>query len=96
MGIFFCLFLCIRYDERRGITPSGTWLPHAIAATVSRGTIRNHARVLAQGPHQAANFRNTTVEAGRLLYIGRLRIQGSFHRLLSLSIVLSRSITIKL
>lgn len=44
--------------------------------------LRDHDRVLAQGPAEAAHVRDVAVEAGGLLHDGQLRVQGGV-RLLS-------------
>lgn len=75
-------FVIDRHDKRRGPTPSGARIPHAVSAELPRGALRDHAGVLAQGPAEKAHVRDPAVEAGGLLHHGQLRVQGGV-RLLS-------------
>lgn len=43
---------------------------------LSGAALRDNARVLAQGPAQTADIRDSPVEAGGLLHHGQLRVQG--------------------
>ena len=67
--------LFFRYDERRGIASSGTWVPHANSTKLSTCIIRNHAGMLAQGPSQEANVRDAPMEIRGLFHHVWLGIQ---------------------
>lgn len=70
----FLYYIC-RYDKCRGAAPSGARLQNAVSARLSGCVVRHHARVLAQGPDEAADVRDAAVEVGRLLHHGGLRVQ---------------------
>jgi hypothetical protein len=57
-----------RHDQRRSPQPGGARVPHAEPAGLPPSPLRDHAGVLAQGPHEAADLRDPPVAAGRLLY----------------------------
>lgn len=64
-----------RYDKCRSVAPGGARLPHAVPSRMSHCSIWHYVGMLAQGPHEAANIWDPTVEAGGLLYNGRFGVQ---------------------
>lgn len=66
-----------RYDKCRSVTSSRTWIPYAVPARLPECTVRNNARMLAQGSDEATNLWNPSMETRRLLHHGRIRIQRS-------------------
>jgi len=70
------MMVAIRDDKRGGATPGGAWLSHAVASRLPAVTVRNHARVLAQGGDGTADVRDTPVETGRVFHADWERIHG--------------------
>lgn len=68
--------LSYRNDKCRSVTPGGTWLPHAVSSRMPSSPIWHYVGMLAQRPHEAANFWDPAVETRGLLHHGRFRVQG--------------------
>lgn len=67
--------LYFRDDKRWSTAPGGAWLPHAMSSRMPHSPVWYNAGMLAQGSHEATNFRDPAVETRGLLYHGRFRVQ---------------------